>query len=150
MSGSNSPLALTVAQFRDSYPVFGNAAEFPDSQIEYWLQEGSNMCDANRWGNLLALGVGFFTAHYLTIMKRLNMSGANGQAGLVLSKTVGKASVDYDTTATAVKNAGPWNATTFGQNFIEYARMVGSGGWQATGPLVVPPYGWPYGPVVIV
>lgn len=136
---SDRPLAVTVAEFRAYLPVFGNSAEYPDDAIGFWLQEGSNQCDPLVWRNLLKQGVIFFTAHMLTLMGT-TASSKNGQAGLELSKTVGKVSVDYDTTAVSMKDGGPWNATSYGTQFLFYARMVGSGPKQITGPMVFPPF----------
>ncbi len=139
MSGNNRTPALTVPEFRATYPVFGNADEFPDDTIELWIQRASNMLDPLVWKDLWRMGVEYFTAHNLVIGQRLATSNAKGQAGLELSKTVGKVSVDYDTTATSMKGGGPFNATTWGTQFLFYAQMVGSGPIQITGPMWFPP-----------
>jgi hypothetical protein len=50
-----------------------------------------------------------------------------GNSGPASSKTVGSVTVAYDTAQTAEKDAGYWNLTTYGKQFIRLARMFGAG-----------------------
>ena len=144
MSGSVPPV-MTAAQFRGLYPEFSDIAAYPDAIVELWIQTASDQLDPLRWANLLFLGVANFTAHYLAIGRKNYLSasagGAPGGAGLANLKTVGRATVQLDTENTTVKGAGFWNLTTYGTQFIYFARMVGSGGQQVTGPMVLPNMG---------
>ncbi|MBX9696911.1 MAG: DUF4054 domain-containing protein [Alphaproteobacteria bacterium] len=46
------------------------------------------------------------------------------------SKSVGGVSVGYDSTAQSEKDAGWWNRTTYGQQFIRLVRIFGAGAIQ--------------------
>lgn len=142
MSGTTPP--FTVQEFRALLPVFGNAEEYPDDTLTYWIQDAADQLDPLVWASLWSKGVMLYTAHTLELFRRLGGDSNNGVVGLELSKTVGKVSVDYDTTATSMKDGGPFNTTTWGTQFLFYARMVGAGPRQITGTMRTPPGGAPY------
>ena len=59
------------------------------------------------------------------------VGGAPGQIkGPVTSKSVDKVSVGYDSGAVALQDGGFFNLTTYGIQFLQLARMVGTGGIQ--------------------
>lgn len=143
MSGSSGVIPVTTATaFRLMYPAFADSIEYTDVQIGFWIQLASNLLDPIRWGDLLILGASLLTAHNLTLSKRDQLAvvngGAPGGSGIPSGKTVGRVAVVLDTQDTSVKDAGPFNLTTYGTQFIYYAKLVGAGGVQVTGPMIFP------------
>lgn len=126
--------ALTPEEFRALLPEFSDPTMWPDEMITLWVTVATQLLIPTRWGALYSQGIAWYTAHNLALWKKDSISGVQpGTSGLALSKTVGKASVDFDTTATSVKNAGPFNLTTYGTRFAYYAKLFGAGGYQSTG-----------------
>ena len=83
-------------------------------------------------------GVSLYTAHELVIAAQNVKAGQNGgvpgtSGGIPVDKTVGSVSVSYDAQSTTEKDAGWWNKTTYGQQFIRLARLFGAGAIQLVG-----------------
>lgn len=130
---------VTVANFRALLPEFADVSVYNDISVNLWLGIANATLDELRWNDYHTLGVSLFVAHNLTLARRNAQASAGagvpGGGGLVNQKTVGRVSVGNDTENTSVKNAGPWNLTTYGTQFIWYANLVGMGGQQITGPI---------------
>lgn len=137
MNESATPsLVVSAAQFRADMPEFADPAAYKDVMINRLSGVAQNQLDAARWADMYQQGIEWWVAHFLALSRRNGMGGAApGTSGLALSKTVGKASVDYDTTATTIKDGGPWNLTTYGTQLLWWARLVGIGGFQVTGDM---------------
>ena len=134
MSGSVS-LVVTASQFRIDLPEFANTTTYTDAQLTRWLTLAQTQLNPLRWADLYVTGIEFWVAHMLALGRKDKMPNANpGTSGLILSKNVGRVSIDFDTTATSIKNGGPWNLTTYGTQFLWFAQMVGAGGMQVNGP----------------
>ena len=124
---------VDIATFRAVFPEFGDAAKYPDAQVQYYLDFAVQSLRPEAWRNLLERGTGLFVAHYLA-MSAISRAGAipgRGQLGIVASKSVGPASISYDNSAiSAQADAGHWALTSYGLMYWELMRMVGTGGWQ--------------------
>ena len=77
-------------------------------------------------------GLELFTAHNIVLAasnKTASASGSvPGQAGGVVSaKKVGSVGVNYDTVSAMELDAGHWNQTTYGRQYIRLARLIGQG-----------------------
>ena len=124
---------VDIATFRAVFPELGDAAKYPDVQVQYYLDFAVQSLRPEAWRNLLERGTGLFVAHYLA-MSAVSGSGAipgRGQLGIVASKSVGPASISYDNSAiSAQADAGHWALTSYGLMYWELMRMVGTGGWQ--------------------
>ena len=123
---------MDVAQFRQMFPEFGETADYASATISLWLVVAAKLVDANRWGNLIDTGIGLFAAHNLVIqtgnIRAAEAGGIPGSTGgMIQSKAVGSVSVSYDATVTAELDAGHWNQTTYGRQYIHLARMIGAG-----------------------
>ncbi len=63
--------------------------------------------------------------------KAAQVGGSPGQqGGIANSKTVGSVTVSYDASTSTEKDAGYWNLTTYGKQFIRLARIFGAGAIQ--------------------
>lgn len=120
------------AQFRVDFPEFANPEQYPDSQLNFWGGIATKMVNACLWLDMTTTGIELYVAHELTLA-RLNAQAAQsggtpGQSGgIASSKTVGQVSVSYDPNTTTEKDAGWWNLTVYGKQFIRLARMFGAG-----------------------
>lgn len=123
------------AQFRLDFPEFASTADYPDSMLTFWGGIAAEMVDLTRWGNLYNQGLSLFVAHNIALQrKNIEAAAAGGVPGAsvggVSSKTVGSVSVSYDTGAAMMPNAGHWNMTVYGLQFIQLSRMIGVGAVQ--------------------
>lgn len=125
---------MNIATFRTNFPEF-TAPLYPDAMVTFWSNIAEKMVLLKRWDNMWSEGVQLFTAHHLVFAKaNINASAVGGlpgqTAGPTASKTVGAASITYDTNAGLELNAGHWNMSTYGKQFIHLARMFGAGAVQ--------------------
>jgi hypothetical protein len=139
-------MTVTVANFVQDYPEFGNQSQFPVPVIQYYMTLASILLNQSRWGcpaptstspptTLIDMAAELFVAHHITIEYRAQRAAAAGAppgdaTGPVASKGVGPISVSYDTGAAASKDAGHWNLTMYGQRFWSLAEMAGAGPMQ--------------------
>lgn len=128
-------MTVTVSSFRIDFPAFTDTAAYPDASVAFWLGLASKSLSPDRWGELLDYGTELFVAHNLALDAQANKAAAAGgvpgvASGLTSSKTVDKVSVSYDTASAAIEGAGNWNLTTYGQRYVQLARLVGAGGVQ--------------------
>jgi Protein of unknown function (DUF4054) len=131
---------VTPDQFRIDKPAFADATTYPDGTVQYFLDLSGVMINPSRWGQMTVEGMELITAHFLTLQRYafLKAGGGAGAAagvpglsgGLVSSKSVSKVSVSYDQSSTAIEGGGPWNYTVFGQQFLQWAMMAGTGGYE--------------------
>ncbi|MDD3310957.1 DUF4054 domain-containing protein [Pseudodesulfovibrio sp.] len=129
---------MDVVGFREAFPAF-TAELHPDARVAFHLRMAGLRLPSDRWGELLEDGTGLFVAHHLTLEAKMNQAtdgtgGMDAAAGTLASesKTVGPVSKSkaYTNAATAEPGAGHWNATIYGQQFRDLARIVGMGGLQ--------------------
>ena len=124
---------VDIATFRAVFPEFGDAAKYPEAQVQYYLDFAVQSLRPEAWRNLIGRGTGLFVAHYLAMsaISRAGTVPGRGQLGIVASKSVGPASISYDNSAiSAQADAGHWALTSYGLMYWELMRMVGTGGWQ--------------------
>lgn len=126
---------MDIATFRASFPEFSDTSRYPDAQISFWSTFATAQVNACRWGDQVNMGIMLYTAHEITLaalnQKAGLIGGTPGQAtGPINSKTVGSVTVAYDTQQAAEKDAGYWNLTAYGKQFIRLARIFGAGAIQ--------------------
>lgn len=128
-------ITFVNATFRQSFPEFNDIAKYPDDMINFWSGFAVSQINCRRWGTQALYGVNLYVAHELVLaaqnQKAGNIGGTPGQqAGPATSKTVGSVTAQYDANSTTEKDAGYWNLTTYGKQFIRLARIFGSGAVQ--------------------
>jgi hypothetical protein len=119
-------------QFRECFPEFSDIVAYPNSMIEMWARVAGKQVNPRRWRDETLLGIQLYVAHEITLasgnLRTGGVGGAPGsQSGPTNSKTVGSVTASYDTQQTAEKDAGWWNLTTYGKQFIHLARIFGAG-----------------------
>jgi len=134
---------MDAATFRANFPEFSDTTKYPDGQINFWIGMAPLYLSAEVYTDQPTLDfvTQLFTAHNISISK-LNQFAAQvgGVPGAVTgpttSKTVDKVSYASAAQLVTMDNGGAWNLTQYGIQFLQIARMWGSGGRQLM------PSGW--------
>ena len=126
---------MTPTDLRTNFPEFASATDYPDGQIQFWLNMAGVQLNIAAWADLLDMGTQLYVAHHLVLGARDRKAAAvggapGGSSGPQASKSVDKVSVSYDTGTATIENAGNWNLTSYGTQFYQLMRMVGMGGRQ--------------------
>jgi len=100
--------------------------------VDFWVGFISRQIDPCRWKQSWNVGVSLYLAHELTLAGQNGQSAKVGgtpglQGGVATSKTVGSVTVQYDAQTMSEKDAGYWNLTTYGKQFIRLTRVFGAG-----------------------
>ena len=126
---------MDAAKFRQDFPEFADTTKYPDPAVNLWLGLASTTLPADRWCDYLDIGMELFTAHNLALAAGNQATAAVGGApwqvkGPMTSKAVDKVSGGYDSGAATLDDGGFFNLTTYGIQFLQLSRMIGSGGIQ--------------------
>ena len=129
---------LNIPAFRTAFPEFSDTVKYPTEMITFWAVLAEQQVPCRIWKALWTQGVSLYVAHEITLASQNVKSAANGgvpgtSGGIATEKTVGSVSVGYDAQTTTEKDAGWWNLTTYGKQFIRLARIFGAGAIQLTG-----------------
>lgn len=121
---------VTPVEFITNFSEFGNAANYPVSQIQFWLNTAYKRLPARPWGDLLDLGAQLYVAHNLALEFQNGKQAGNGiqpgqQTGPLNSKSVDKVAMGYDTGAGSIDGGGNYNLTNYGTRFLELVDIVG-------------------------
>lgn len=128
---------VTAAQFRANFPEFADNTKYPDGQINFWIGIAPLYLNPDVYTDQPTLDfvTQLFTAHNITISKLNQFASSAGGVpgelkGPITSKTVDKVSYSSDAQLVALENGGAWNLSQYGVQFLQIARMWGSGGRQ--------------------
>lgn len=128
-------MTFSVSQFRSDFPEFASATTFPDSMVTFWSGLGLNLISDTLFGVLYDQAIELFTAHNITMAAQNraavtagSLPGATG--GAIASKSIGSVSVSYNNQSVMLANAGHWNQTVYGRQYIQLVRMVSPGVMQ--------------------
>lgn len=126
---------FTIAAFRATFPEFSNIVIYPDAMITFWSSVAVMQVNQNRWCKMWINGVYLYVAHEITLAAQnaqaTGIGGSPGaQTGPLSNKAVGGVSAGYDTQAITEKDAGWWNSTQYGRQYIHLTRIFGSGAVQ--------------------
>jgi len=134
-------VAITRADLVAAFPEFGNETVYPQTQIDFWLQQATKLYSETRLGASHTLAVLLFVAHNIVLSARAANAGVGGAAGLslapVTSKSVGGVSKSMDVSLTAYAGAGPYNATPYGQRLYGLLRSMATGPRYSVHPAVL-------------
>ena len=130
----------TPEKFRSDFPQFADETKFPTTMIQARLALADVLMSESRFGeDIFPYVVELFVAHYMTLyaadMRSSSVGGAGGaNSGVQTSKSVDKVSVSYDASVTLNPDAGFWNNTRYGSEFLEYLMIFGAGAIQLGTP----------------
>jgi hypothetical protein len=125
-------MTFDVALFRKQFPEFADTVQYPTPMVDFWSGIASQQVNQNKWCEMWVTGVSLYTAHELVIAQQSAKAAKQGgvagtSGGIANTKTVGSVTVGYDATSTTEKDAGYWNRTTYGIQFIRLTRIFGAG-----------------------
>lgn len=127
-------MTVTAASFRGHFPEFTSTTDYPDTQVQFYLDIAPNLISSDRWGKSFDMGVELFVAHNITLDAREVRAARSGIPGTltgpVNNRSVDKASVGYDTGSVVDTRGGPWNLTVYGARYYRFAMMFGIGPLQ--------------------
>jgi hypothetical protein len=126
---------VTSATLRAQFPEFTDPVAYTDAAIALWLSVAVLLLDPDRWDTLLDTGTTLFICHHLALAARDQQVAAAGGIpgavqGILTAKAVDKVSASYDAQSVLLDDAGFWNLTSYGIQFLTFARMFGAGGVQ--------------------
>lgn len=124
-------MTFDIPAFRASFPEFASTEVYPTPQVQLWVDLASQMVDPCIWKRTWIMGVSLYVAHELVLasqnLNAAKIGGSPGQSGGIASqKTVGSVSVQFDPTTSTEKDAGYWNLTNYGKQFIRLVRIFGA------------------------
>lgn len=125
-------MEFSLSLFRQTFKEFNDPQKYSDEMITFWANLASVMVSQTAWTTQWNYGVGLYVAHEIVLARNnLAASSFGGNAGtfggIATQKTVGGGSVQYDAQSTTEGNAGWWNLTNYGKQFIRLARIFGAG-----------------------
>lgn len=120
------------AAFRAAFPEFSDKSVYPDEMLTLWGDFATSQVNECRWKSQTLMGIRLYVAHEITLAARNLKVSSNGgtpgdSSGPVNTKTVGPATISYDTQQAAEKDAGHWNMTSYGKQFLRLSRIFGAG-----------------------
>lgn len=132
---------IDIALFRSSFPEFADDVKYTDSQINYWGALAECTTSKPRFECAYDNVIFLYIAHSLALaQKNILQSGfggvPGGDSGAISSKAVGSASVSFDSTASSEGDAGHWNQTIYGRQYIRLLRLFSQGCYQIDSSLV--------------
>jgi hypothetical protein len=128
-------MALDVAKFRTDFPEFADASRYTPTMLNFWSGIGEKVISVDRFGDLYVSALELFTAHNAVFAAGNKTAAASGSLpgsanSIVQSKAVGSVHVAYENASAMELDAGHWNQTTYGRQYIRLARLIGQGCYQ--------------------
>lgn len=123
---------MDIGAFRTAFPEFSDTTTYPNTMISFWAGLAEKLVLPCVWKNCVTQGVNLYVAHELVLAAQAAKAGQTGGTpgtfgGVANNKTVGSVTVGYDSQSTSEKDAGYWNLTNYGKQFIRLARIFGAG-----------------------
>jgi len=123
---------MNISQFRQAFPEFADSCKYSTTQITFWATIAEQQTVENVWKDMWTFGVQLYVAHEITMAnqnaKTATAGGTPGTfGGIANNKSVGQASIGFDSASNSEKDAGWWNLTNYGKQYIRLARMFGAG-----------------------
>lgn len=126
---------FVIAVFRAAFPEFADTEKYPNQMITLWSGLAQAQVRQCVWKTQWLTGVYLYTAHELVLAAQNAQQSSYGGnpgtfGGIANTKTVGSVTVGYDATTATEKDAGYWNLTNYGKQYIHLARIFGAGAIQ--------------------
>ena len=122
-------MTLDIPTFRSQFPEFSNTEKYPTAQVAFWASVAAAQVNQRVWCNQWTLGVSLYTAHELVLAYQNQQTSTFGGApgtfgGIANAKGVGSSNVSYDSQSTSEKDAGYWNLTNYGKQFMRFVKLL--------------------------
>lgn len=124
-----------IGAFRAAFPEFADVVKYPDTTITFWAELAEMQLRTTIWKNAWFKGACLYVAHEITLDAQNKKAAAVGGTpgtfgGIANNKTVGGATVGYDSQGTSEKDAGYWNLTNYGKQLYRLIQIFGMGAIQ--------------------
>ncbi|MGH8709730.1 MAG: DUF4054 domain-containing protein [Burkholderiales bacterium] len=102
-----------------------------DAVVAYWGSIAEQLV-GDRFRSMRGHGIDLVTAHNLALngQSGAGIGSTGGEGGLVQSKSVGPASITYDTGFVGIDGGGNWNETVYGRRYLNLVNLYGQGATQ--------------------
>lgn len=136
--------AYTVDDFIAFYPQFGPSGPvdapvwpIPKAVLTAYIALASACLAQPRWQDHWSFGMALYVAHFATLYLQAMaavgspaavIAEAGMERGIQVSKSAGDLSVSYQAIVSGWESWGQWNLTTFSQQLMSFARIIGMGG----------------------
>lgn len=124
-------MEFDIPEFRTSFPEFADPVIYPTRQIEFWAGLATKLVLPCVWKSCWNEGVSLYVAHEITLAAQNAKAAKFGSApgtfgGVANNKTVGGATIGYDSTSTSETGAGYLNLTNYGKQFYRLVKIFGA------------------------
>ena len=126
----------TINDFAGVYPQL--ADNVPLAALQMYINLASSCLSQERWCDMWQVGMSLFVAHFATLYLQstsladsptaAQVANAGVSKGILVSKSVGDVSSSYQSIVSDINGWAAWKLTSFGQQLITMARLVGMGG----------------------
>lgn len=128
-------IQLDIPAFRTAFPEFASTVKYPNPMIVFWAGLAEAQLRQCIWKDIWSTAVQLYVAHEITLAAQnaqtASFNGTPGTfGGIANNKTVGSASVGYDSNTTTEKDAGYWNLTNYGKQLYRLMMIYGAGAVQ--------------------
>lgn len=145
--GCRNSTSYTMAEFLVMYPQFSKlpcsassgvvAPVIPQQVLQMFIDIAYDTVSECQYGTAWKYAIGLYVAHLTTLYAQsyspdgstsaAEAAQSGEQLGNVKSASLGDASISYDNTSldNATEKWGTLNATTYGQQFANLARLIG-------------------------
>lgn len=124
-------------EFLAFYPQF--TGKVPDIVLEAYIGMANACLSIERWNEQWQVGMSLYVAHFITLYLTTMddptapaskvIAASKGAMGIPASKSVGDVSISYDYSyLSTVSSWSSWLTTTYGQQFVTLAKLMGKGG----------------------
>lgn len=126
-------MTVTVASFRSNLPEFADATVYTDASIQRFITLAANFINPNQWGTIADYGTELWVAHNIAIAADKIKTGDVISLGApTVEKHVGE--VGYSQNPGLLiqgqEDIGLYAKTTYGIQFWQLMKLVGTGGIQ--------------------
>ncbi len=126
-------MTVTATSFRLNHQEFADDHKYPDTLINQYIRLAQMFVREDRWGDARDYGIELWVAHNVAIAGD-KMAGGDifGVLGIMTSQHVGEVGFTADPKMLfqGLDEIGFYARSSFGIQFFQLARMMGSGGVQ--------------------
>ncbi len=126
-------MTVTPTSFRLNHEEFADDQVYPDTMIDQYIKLAKLFVNPDRWGDATDYGIELWVAHNIAVAALKITSGdVFGVLGIHTSEHVGEVGFTADPRLLfgGLDDAGFYARSSFGLQFWQLAKMLGSGGLQ--------------------
>jgi hypothetical protein len=131
-------MTVVANTFRQQFTEFADPLVYSDTLIGTWVTTAAGFVDPTRWDTMADYGTSLYVAHNLAMSGRDQLTAQAGGVpgsphGVLTSKGVRGVTASFSADSLTTAGDGAFNSTRYGIEFMRLSRLIGAGGYQATG-----------------